>query len=332
MSTEPPPDGPTPPLASLPCLRTHAEERLAGLLAGRPAGQGGQGGVPTDDIDIRRILHEMDVNNIERDMQLEELQARLAEAEKALQAQAAGSALQALQALQEAHQTEMQAQIEELRHSRREIEAEMRRYVELYDFAPTGYLTLDRAGEIRQANLAAAELLGLPRGNLVGLGFATLSPSPQPSPSRGEGAKEAADGAAFPNFLARVFRFQLTERCEVGLRRQGGRPPRHARLDVRVDPSRQPCPPLPSPPPPGGRGLRRRSWTSASAGTCGTCGGRRPWSRIRSCRGRGYRGLRCSKCLGTARRSARGSPGPRRRSPGRPPPGADRSAAPPARR
>ncbi len=65
------------------------------------------------------------------------------------------------------HQIELEAQNEELRRSREELEASRARYVDLYDFAPAGYLTVSEKGLILQANLAAAALLGVTRDRLV---------------------------------------------------------------------------------------------------------------------------------------------------------------------
>jgi PAS domain-containing protein len=44
-----------------------------------------------------------------------------------------------------------------------EMEAGLEKYSDLYDFAPVGYLSLDRDGTIREANLAVASLLGIER-------------------------------------------------------------------------------------------------------------------------------------------------------------------------
>src|SRR5512142_1949800 len=66
------------------------------------------------------------------------------------------------------HQVELELQNQELERARGELEAGMQSYSELYDFAPVGYLTLDRDGTIRKANLAGARMLGLERGRLVG--------------------------------------------------------------------------------------------------------------------------------------------------------------------
>src|SRR6266516_6548011 len=62
--------------------------------------------------------------------------------------------------------------IRALRHPKTELEVAIRRYVDLYDFAPIAYVSFDRAGRIEEANLAATELLGQPRDLLIGRPFA----------------------------------------------------------------------------------------------------------------------------------------------------------------
>jgi len=69
------------------------------------------------------------------------------------------------------HQIELELQNEELQEARAELEAGLQRYSNLYDFAPLGYLTLDRGGTIRKINLAGVRLLGLERARLVGARF-----------------------------------------------------------------------------------------------------------------------------------------------------------------
>ena len=101
------------------------------------------------------------------------------------------------------HQIELEMQNEELTQARNEAEAERERYLDLYDFAPVGYLTLDIAGAIRQVNLAEARLLGVERSRLLSRRFGDfVSP---------------ADVAAFDAFLKKVFGNRAKESCIVSL-------------------------------------------------------------------------------------------------------------------
>ena len=65
------------------------------------------------------------------------------------------------------HEVELQMQNEELRRTQEELQEACERYAHLYDFAPCAYLTLGPNGEIREANLAAAHLLGVEHKNLL---------------------------------------------------------------------------------------------------------------------------------------------------------------------
>lgn len=65
------------------------------------------------------------------------------------------------------HQIELEMQKEELLRTRAEIDAMRARYCDLYDQAPVGYVTLNESGQIVEANLTAATLLGVARGVLI---------------------------------------------------------------------------------------------------------------------------------------------------------------------
>ena len=71
----------------------------------------------------------------------------------------------------EVHQIELEIQNEEVRRSRNESEEARDELLELYDFAPVGYLTLDENTVIRKANLKAASMLGVERAILTGQNF-----------------------------------------------------------------------------------------------------------------------------------------------------------------
>ncbi|MCG6535001.1 MAG: PAS domain-containing protein [Syntrophales bacterium LBB04] len=64
------------------------------------------------------------------------------------------------------HQVELEMQNEELRRTQGELEASQKKYYDLYDLAPVGYLTLNEKGLFQEANLTAAALLGVVKGAL----------------------------------------------------------------------------------------------------------------------------------------------------------------------
>jgi two-component system sensor kinase FixL len=72
----------------------------------------------------------------------------------------------------EVHQVELEMQNDELRRAHSELEGERKKYFDLYDLSPVGYMTLDRGGCIREINLSAAQMLGRPRRYLKGSRFA----------------------------------------------------------------------------------------------------------------------------------------------------------------
>ena len=72
------------------------------------------------------------------------------------------------------HQVELEMQNEALRQKQAELEAMRDRYLDLYDFAPVGYLTLTADGMIDEINFTATTLLGVERKNLLHRQFTSL--------------------------------------------------------------------------------------------------------------------------------------------------------------
>jgi PAS domain S-box-containing protein len=109
------------------------------------------------------------------------------------------------------HQIELELQNEELQRAHGELEALLMKYTALYDFAPTGYFTLDREGTIRGLNLAGASLLGTERSKLLNRRFDLLI--------------AAEKRPAFTAFLSHAFESGTKEVCETLLQPEGN-PPR----------------------------------------------------------------------------------------------------------
>jgi PAS domain S-box-containing protein len=80
----------------------------------------------------------------------------------------------------EVHQIQLEMQNEELRQAQEKLEAARDKYTDLYDFAPAAHLTVDENGQILEANLTAARLLGTERGVLLGKSLSRfISPEDQ---------------------------------------------------------------------------------------------------------------------------------------------------------
>ncbi len=92
-----------------------------------------------------------------------------AEAEYPGQIQPLPSATEALQVVHRlrAHKLQLELQNQSLRETGQQLEHRLKRYTDLYDFAPVGYAALAPDGAIQEINLAGAALLGLERAYLI---------------------------------------------------------------------------------------------------------------------------------------------------------------------
>ena len=108
---------------------------------------------------------------------------------------------------------EMETQNKDLSLSRDErlkTEALLGKYSDLYDFAPVGYLNLDRSGIIRAVNITGAGFLGVHRPSLIDRQLAPfLSEETRP---------------IFSSFLQRVFASGAKETCEVVFMKERSEP------------------------------------------------------------------------------------------------------------
>ncbi|EME70708.1 Signal transduction histidine kinase [Paramagnetospirillum caucaseum] len=69
------------------------------------------------------------------------------------------------------HQAELEMQNDELRRTQLALEESRDRYVDLYEFAPVGYLILSNTGVITEINLTGASMLGTERTKVISRRF-----------------------------------------------------------------------------------------------------------------------------------------------------------------
>ncbi|MFZ0927344.1 MAG: PAS domain-containing protein [Syntrophobacteraceae bacterium] len=106
------------------------------------------------------------------------------------------------------HQIELEMQNEELRMAQGQLSESLAKYSDLYDFAPVGYVTLNRDGLILEANLTFAAQLGIERGRLVDTPFWLYAAAP--------------DRGKFRSHLDQVLKTNERRTCELRLQRPNG--------------------------------------------------------------------------------------------------------------
>jgi len=118
------------------------------------------------------------------------------------------------------HQIELEMQNEELRKAQEQLGEAMAKYSDLYDFAPVGYVTLNKEGLILEANLTFAGLLGIERGRLINTPLWLYA--------------IARDRGKLRSHLDQVLRANERLACELRLERRSN-PERYVQLDsIRV--------------------------------------------------------------------------------------------------
>lgn len=109
--------------------------------------------------------------------------------------------VQKLVHLLQVHQIELEHQNQELRITQEELEVSRNKYVNLFDFSPIPYFTLDPEGIIREVNLSASKLFGIDRNKLIGKQFITFVP--------------VDDRDVFNSFLKTIFSLSVKHSCEL---------------------------------------------------------------------------------------------------------------------
>jgi len=106
------------------------------------------------------------------------------------------------------HQIELETQAEELRRAHLALEESREKYLDLYEFAPLGYLTLNDKALITEVNLNGATLLGVERSKLVGARFSKFI------------AEKDAD--VWHRYFVNVLKQDEKQCCTLTLRRDDG--------------------------------------------------------------------------------------------------------------
>ena len=98
------------------------------------------------------------------------------------------------------HQIELEMQNEELKIAKEQLEIAAEKYINLYDFAPSGYFTLSKNGDIIELNFKGANMLGKERSFLINNRFAFFV--------------SENNRFIFNSFLDKIFEEQTKQTCE----------------------------------------------------------------------------------------------------------------------
>ena len=104
----------------------------------------------------------------------------------------------------EQKQEQMKLQNIALQKAQKESEESRKKYIKLYDFAPTGFFTINREGRINEINIKGARLFGIEPFLLINFDFNELISSDSKSD--------------FKNFLEQVFEKNTQSGCELELK------------------------------------------------------------------------------------------------------------------
>jgi signal transduction histidine kinase/ActR/RegA family two-component response regulator len=110
----------------------------------------------------------------------------------------------------EVHQIELEMQNEELVIAKEKAELAEEKYTELYDFAPSGYLSLLKDGKIKELNFVAAKMLSQERSKLIKRQFTLFV--------------TVNTRSVFSQFLQKVFVSKLKQTCELIISTEGNLP------------------------------------------------------------------------------------------------------------
>jgi len=123
----------------------------------------------------------------------------------------------------EVHQIELEMQNRQLQEVQHELEESRNRYADLYDFAPIGYVTLDKKGVIIEINLTAATMIGIERSHLIEAPFVSLVTQ--------------SDRKVFQDYLLQCGKDNEKTICEINLKVKKSNPITVQLLSIPVEDS-----------------------------------------------------------------------------------------------